>query len=200
MSVRVAATGQVSDGQQAGVESDLFTRSFPLPSDTVATELDLVDIICGGNGRGQRLAAAIDPLTGQWDQREWQFPFGPGNQRSDGGYHQCVLAPVHRRRIRTKDNGEPLQIDSAGRHVQLPPSRGALHVGPNLGAAGYERLALVGRAADVWGAETYPVITVRLAQAGSGGIGIHSSVGITFDLRAIGDAAPRFDRSLDGPR
>ena len=74
MSVRVAATGEVSDGMEAGVDYDVYTRSFPSPTKLNPDELDLVDIVCGGNGQGMRLAAAIDPLTGQLDRRPWNKP------------------------------------------------------------------------------------------------------------------------------
>jgi hypothetical protein len=197
MSVRVAATGQVSDGQQAGIESDLFTRSFPLPSDTDVTQLDLVDIICGGNGRGQRLAAAIDPLTGMWDQRAWSFPYGPGNQRGDGVYHQSSWHPFIDGVFIPNDRA-PMQIDSLNRIVKLPAARGMYTWGPIWARRATKDLVGVGRRADLWGADTYPVITGRLAQARQGGIGLHASVGITFDLHAIGHQHHRLIHRLQG--
>src|SRR5690242_21401648 len=37
----------------AGVDYDVYTRSFPQPKATNPDELDLVDIVCGGNGRSE---------------------------------------------------------------------------------------------------------------------------------------------------
>ena len=48
---------------------------------------------------------------------------------------------------------------------------------------------MLDRSADSWG-KTYPVITERLTRSRLGGIGIHASVGITFDLKAIGREHP----------
>ncbi|MEX2306913.1 MAG: NPCBM/NEW2 domain-containing protein [Pirellulales bacterium] len=185
MSVRVAATGQVSEGQRAGVASDLFTRSFPLPPGTNAGELDLVDVICGGNGRGKRLAAAIDPLTGQWDRRPWHNALGAGTRHGDRVYHASTWHPFLDGTFVPNNLGEPLEINSLGRTIILPKNRGYYTWGPIWARRVVNNLAEIDASADSWGAKTFPVITERLSHCRLGGIGIHASVGITFDLQAI---------------
>ena len=95
--------------------------------------------------------------------------------------------------------GEPIQVDTQRGTIRLPKEGGDYTWGPI-----WARRAVTGcqhrfdRSADSWGAKTFPVITERLTRCRLGGIGIHASVGITFDLKAIGKELPgrinRIDR------
>jgi hypothetical protein len=198
MSVRVAATGTVSDGMYVGVEYDAYTRSFPLPASTNPDELDLVDIVCGGNGQGARLAAAIDPLTGQWDRRPWNNSRGPGTRHGDQLFHPASWHPYIDGTFVPNQYGKPFQVDSRGGTIVLPENRGHYTWGPIWARRAVNDTAHLDHSADSWGAMTYPVITERLTRCRLGGIGIHASVGITFDLQTIGNNHAGRIRRLKG--
>jgi hypothetical protein len=190
MSVRVAATGKVSDGMYAGVDYETYTRSFPMPTAANPGELDLVDIVCGGNGQGMRLAAAIDPLTGQWDRRPWNNSLGPGTRHGDRVYHTAEWHPFIDGTFVPNQYGDPIQVDSEGGTIVLPKNMGHYTWGPIWARRAVTDFTEWDRSADSWGTKTYPVITERLMRCRLGGIGIHASVGITFDLKAIGREHP----------
>ena len=196
MSVRVAATGKVSDGMDAGVDYDIYTRSFPLAKSLNPDKLDLVDIVCGGNGQGMRLAAAIDPLTGQWDRRPWNNSLGPGTRHGDRLFHRAEWHPFIDGTFVPNQFGEPVQVDTLGGTVVVPKDRGHYTWGPIWARRAVKDSTVWDRSADSWGAKTYPVITERLTRSRLGGIGIHASVGITFDLKAIGKRASLSDQTL----
>jgi len=190
MSVRVAATGQVSDGMDAGVEYDVYTRSFPSQATLNPDELDLVDIVCGGNGQGMRLAAAIDPLTGQLDRRPWKNPESPGTRKGDGLFHPAIWHPFIDGTFVPNKLGQPLQVDTQRGTIRLPAAGGDYTWGPVWARRAVTEESQFDRSADSWGAKTFPVITERLTRCRLGGIGIHASVGITFDLKEIGKELP----------
>jgi hypothetical protein len=198
MSVRVAATGKVSDGLYAGVDYDVYNRTFPLPTDLNPGELDLVDIVCGGNGQGMRLAAAIDPLTGQWDRRPWSTALGPGTRKGDGLFHRADWHPFIDGTFVPNKTGDPTQVDTRGGTIRLPKNFGDYTWGPIWARRAVKDSTHFDRAADSWGTKTYPVITERLSHCRLGGIGIHASVGITFDLTAIGKEHPGQITRLQG--
>jgi hypothetical protein len=190
MSVRVAATGAVSDGMYAGVDYEGYTRSFPRATGSNPSELDLVDIVCGGNGQGMRLAAAIDPLTGRWDQRPWNNSLGPGTRHGDRVFHEAKWHPFIDGTFVPNQYGEPIQVDSHGGAIKLPKNCGHYTWGPIWARRAVQGPVQWEKTADSWGTQTYPVITERLTQCRLGGLGIHASVGITFDLKAIGKDRP----------
>jgi hypothetical protein len=199
MSVRVAATGKVSDGAYAGVDYDDYTRSFPLPKATNPDELDLVDIVCGGNGQGMRLAAAIDPLTGQWDRRPWVSAHSPGTRHGDGLFHSAASwHPFINGTFVPNKLGTPTQADTRGGTILLPKDRGDYTWGPIWARRAVNDGTRLDPSADSWGTKTYPVITERMTRCRLGGIGIHASVGITFDLKAIGKEHPGQINALRG--
>jgi hypothetical protein len=198
MSVRVAATGKVSDGMDAGVDYDVYTRSFPSRTNLNSDELDLVDIVCGGNGQGTRLAAAIDPLTGQLDRRPWKSPLSPGTRKGDGVFHPAIWHPFIDGTFVPNKRGEPTQVDTQHGTIRLPKEGGDYTWGPIWARRAVKDPSQFDRSADSWGAKTFPVITERLTRCRLGGIGIHASVGITFDLRAIGKEHPGRINQLKG--
>jgi hypothetical protein len=198
MSVRVAATGKVSDGGFAGVDYDVYNRSFPSPATTNPDELDLVDIVCGGNGQGMRLAAAIDPLTGLWDRRPWNNALGPGTRKGDGEFHAAEWHPFIDGTFVPNKLGEPMRVDSQHGSIRLPKDRGDYTWGPIWARRAVKDVVQWEPAADSWGTQTYPVITDRLMHCRLGGIGIHASVGITFDLNAIRKEHPGTITGLNG--
>jgi hypothetical protein len=198
MSVRVAATGKVSDGMDAGVDYDVYTRSFPSPANLNPDELDLVDIVCGGNGQGMRLAAAIDPLTGQLDRRPWKNPLSPGTRKGDGLFHPAIWHPFIDGTFVPNKRGDPMQVDTQRGTIRLPKEGGDYTWGPIWARRAVKDASQFDRSADSWGAKTFPVITERLTRCRLGGIGLHASVGITFDLKAIGKEHPGRIHQLKG--
>ena len=151
MSVRVAATGKVSDGMDAGVDYDIYTRSFPLAKSLNPDKLDLVDIVCGGNGQGMRLAAAIDPLTGQWDRRPWNNSLGPGTRHGDRLFHRAEWHPFIDGTFVPNQFGEPVQVDTLGGTVVVPKDRGHYTWGPIWARRAVKDSTVWDRSADSWG-------------------------------------------------
>jgi hypothetical protein len=197
MSVRVAATGKVSDGMHAGVDYEVYTRSFPMPAGANPGELDLVDIVCGGNGQGARLAAAIDPLTGEWDKLPWKNELGPGTRMGDRMFHAAGWHPFIDGTFVPNQFGEPFQVDTLGGTTTLPKSRGHYTWGP-LWARRAVTATQLDKSMEFWGTQTNRAITDRLGRCRLGGIGIHSSVGITFDLQSIATTHSGHIRSVKG--
>jgi hypothetical protein len=197
MSVRVAATGKVSDGMDAGVEYETYTRSFPLPTASNPSELDLVDIVCGGNGQSARLAAAIDPLTGEWDKRPWNNALGPGTRHGDRLFHAAGWHPFIDGTFVPNQFGEPSQVDTLGGTITLPKMRGHYTWGP-IWARRAVRTIELDKKLEFWGTQTNRAITDRLSRCRLGGIGIHASVGITFDLQTIATNHSKQIRSVKG--
>ncbi len=73
--------------------------------------LDVVDLLCGGDGTGRNRGLAIDPATGQFGT----LPFS--NRTSDGKYHPT---PNHRVLDGCFMPDGPTQIDSAGHRFEFP--------------------------------------------------------------------------------
>jgi hypothetical protein len=132
-----------------------------------------------------RLAAAIDPLTGQWDRRPWNNSLGPGTRHGDRLFHSADWHPFIDGTFVPNQFGEPLQVDTLGGTIVLPKNCGYYTWGPIWARRAVKDSTVWDRTSDSWGAKTYPVITERLMRSRLGGIGIHASVGITFDLKAI---------------
>jgi hypothetical protein len=174
----------------AGVDYDVYTRSFPSQTKLNPDELDLVDIVCGGNGQGLRLATAIDPLTGQLDRRPWNKPESPGTRKGDGLFHVAKWHPFIDGTFVPNKVGQPLQVDTQRGTIRLPAAGGDYTWGPIWARRAVTDVSQIDRSADSWGTKTFPVITERLTRCRLGGIGIHASVGITFDLKEIGKELP----------
>src|SRR5439155_7414897 len=77
------------------------------------TRLDLVDLLAGGDGTGQRRGPAIDTLTGKFGEFSTR-----GNVNGDGSYHRCDLSVVDGCFI---PNGR-MKINSAGDEFDFGPT------------------------------------------------------------------------------
>jgi hypothetical protein len=193
MTVRVEEGGKL--GGDSLLTVDRFSRRFTglsQPSNA-ATELSLVDILCGGTGKGQRLAAAIDPLTGDWDRLGWQSSGSPGSRHGDVVFHASSWHPLIDGTFIPGNGGKPTQLDSQRRKLVFPWNHEGKCWGPVWARRYSKDLKLAARTKDIdfWGAETFPVVSGRLADSRYGGIGLHANVGITFNLqgiRALNDA------------
>jgi hypothetical protein len=81
--------------------------------------------------------------------------------------------------------GRQVQLDGAEHRFDLPPNAGVTH--GSLWARRTESVLETNRDAniDFWGARTLPGIIERLKEVRNGLVGMHSDVGITFDLRTM---------------
>jgi hypothetical protein len=91
-----------------------------------------------------------------------------------------------------------MQVDSQLGTIRLPKEGGDYTWGPIWARRAVKDAGQFDRSADSWGAKTFPVITERLTHCRLGGIGIHASVGITFDLKSIGKEHPGRITQLKG--
>jgi hypothetical protein len=103
--VQVGAAQGAVPIQQMAAAPDRFVRRFPHKA------LDLVDMICGGDGHGQRRGAAIDCSTGKPARFGGDLSTSP-----PGGYNRMPSLPmVDGVFIPTPaEEGQPIQTDSAG--------------------------------------------------------------------------------------
>lgn len=142
--------------------------------------LDLLDIVAGGDGRGQRRERGIDPSTGQEDPS-----FMAQTRMSDLQYHRVtwhrMIDGVFVPSARTGDR--PVQLDSAGHTFDRFPWISGRSFG-----------SIWARAADVRQPELakndlYWVYALgngeRFMPQRRGLLGMNSNAGITFDLEAI---------------
>ena len=201
MAVQVAFDGKIDSSAQ--IDRGLFLRNIPAPEQLDASPgvLSLVDIISGGEGRGPRMAGAIDPVSGQWDQSPFPFTeldidYGKQtrkhndwvlhrlSQESSGQFHACNASSVIDGVFVPSAHGRGVVINSAGDMVNLPPNDGATW-GPIWARRGTVGFPLAADMDDFWGTDTLPGIRQRLSNAAYGIVGIHSNVGITFDLRSL---------------
>ena len=201
MAVQVAFDGKIDSSAQ--IDRGVFLRNIPAPEhfDPSPGVLSLVDIISGGEGRGPRMAGAIDPVSGRWDQSPFPFtelsvvagkPTRKHNdwvlhrlsQKSSGQYHACVASSVIDGVFVPSSDGRGVVINSAGDVVNLPPSDGDTW-GPIWARRDTVGFPLAADMDDFWGTDTLPGIRQRLSNAAYGIVGIHPNVGITFDLRSL---------------
>jgi|GEM_PF-3322861 len=160
-----------------------FVRKLPaIPNFGVArNEVSLVDLISGYDGQNFRLAGVIAPDTGESDRHPWLRSDGPGYSMYRG-YQQTEWHPYIDGVFIPSNSGENLQLDSTNHRVDLPSSTGRTW-GPIWSR---RRFAAVSSAQqDFWGTGTLKSVIAQLEKAQTGMIGIHSNVGITFDLAAI---------------
>lgn len=175
---RVDANGDLATG--IAVKSKSFHRDLPRSADeqlpAQATELSLVDVVCGGG-----LAGSIDPLTGGRDARPWQLLIGPGITKSDGQYHRVSSHPMIDGVFIPSSQGGDTTVCSDDQQFDLPKNDG-VSWGPI-----WARKRVIGNLPDstndYWGTNTLPHLMKRLETSRSGLLGIHANVGITFDLQ-----------------
>ncbi|CAK9037557.1 Arylsulfatase A (ASA) (Cerebroside-sulfatase) [Cleaved into: Arylsulfatase A component B [Durusdinium trenchii] len=188
--VRVRMNGDVD--YEASIDVDSFTRSVP-KSNIVDQQLDrltLIDIVSGGDGFGNLLAGAINPLTGDWDHRSQLYKNGKhkGLQPGDGIYHHCSCNDLVDGVFVPKGSAGEIQVDSKHNSFRLEESEGVTY-GPlwvRRKTSSDDFLRDSDRiSANFWGTGTLAPILSRLADSRTGLMGIHPNVGITFNLSKI---------------
>jgi hypothetical protein len=194
-------TGKVLDmteGMAARFRVD-GTTEYGLPTDAATfkrdvgsrgevnddNEICLIDVLAGGDGLGKYLAGAIDPLSGQKDYGSANREKTHRSRKTDGLYHPSDWHSMIDGLFIPTRNGKGVQVDSAGHQIDLPKGTGLTWA--SVWARSKESvLETEGELNnDFWGDQTLKVIAERLKQVDRGLIGIHASVGITFDLQAI---------------
>lgn len=169
----------------ANLDVSQFVRYLPTPSASLAThaELSLVDVLSGHDGQSYRLAGVIAADTGESDQHPWLRPDGPGYSMSTG-YQQTAWHPFVSGVFIPSASGSKTLLDPAGHIVDLPASTGRTW-GPIWSRRQAAGAMAVGSSEDYWGTDSLEDVIARMEQCETGMIGIHSNVGVTFDLEAI---------------
>ena len=155
-------------------------------------DISLVDIVCGSAPEEYRLAGAIDPETGRWDQLPWSEREGVIRKEATGMSRAVEWNPwVHCIFIPNADS-RTVQVDLAGTSVAVPPLVGGAW-GPVWARRRLEpaqdpltdRLRAKGDVEGFWGEGTTTALLDRSAWAEDGLIGMHANVGFTIDLQQI---------------
>jgi hypothetical protein len=159
-----------------------FARALPA-STQFESEVSLVHLLNGLHRNRFRLAGVIAPDSGESDRQPWLREDGPGYSVSSG-YQKTPWHPFVDGVFVPQTDGKQTQIDSLGRRVDLPPSTGRTW-GPIWSRSRIEGEARVQPLEDFWGAGSLEEVVDRLEHCKTGMIGVHSNVGVTFDLAAI---------------
>lgn len=169
----------------ANLDVSQFVRYLPKPSANLAahTELSLVDVLSGHDGQSYRLAGVIAADTGESDQHPWLRQDGPGYSMSTG-YQKTSWHPLVSGVFIPSASGSKTLLDPAGNVVDLPASTGRTW-GPIWSRRQAAGAMAVGSSEDYWGTDSLEDVIARMEQCETGMIGIHSNVGVTFDLEAI---------------
>jgi len=178
--VRVSNSEGITDLPK--VDATHFSRSLPA-SPLAEDQISLVEIFGGMHGGRFRLAGVVAPDTGESDRHPWLRPNGPGHSASNGyqttGWHPFIDGVF----IPSRD-GEGTQLDSSNHQADLPPSAGVTW-GPIWSRRRAAGVTAADSKEDYWGTDTLGVVCRRLESCRTGMIGLHSNVGITFDLLAM---------------
>jgi hypothetical protein len=180
MAVRVARGEGIT--RLIDSQPERFVRSLPA-SNQNTNEVSLVHLLSGLHRNRFRLAGVIAPDTGESDRQPWLREDGPGYSVSSG-YQKTDWHPFVDGVFIPQADGKQTQIDSQGRRVDLPLSSGRTW-GPIWSRSRIEGDARVEPLEDFWGAGSLEEVVDRLEHCKTGMIGVHSNVGVTFDLAAI---------------
>ncbi len=169
--------GQSARATREGVSFPLATPESPAelarqePPRPAAPQqrdvLDMVDLLAGGNGRGQRRGISIDPCSGRYGDLETAQEMRLG----DGAYHLCSSHSIVDGSF--VPNGL-LQIDSTGHRFEFPKTDG-------------------GGVSHIWAGRTVPVAArwaqrlgdIDYAEAGHALLFLSANKGLTVDLAAV---------------
>ncbi len=182
-SASVERGGHIVEVEQA----DLTRYLRDIPNGSVITkeinELSLVDVLAAKNDGSINLTAVIAPDTGEPDRHPWLRSDGPGYSVSYGyrsaSWHRFVDGVF----IPHRDGGQTV-IDSFGTVIDLPGTTGRTW-GPIWSRRSAASSVPTEGQEDYWGTDTLEVVADRAADCRYGMIGLHSNVGITFDLKQI---------------
>lgn len=185
MALRIGANG-IFD-YAAGVDRGAFhrkpVRDSRLNDDSLY--VSLVDVLAGGDGRSARLSGAINPRTGDWDDKLKVDPESLRDRYPNPTYASSDRMPLIDGVFIPNHESAPTQIDSSGTTLRLKRNDGKTwgpiwsrrHV-PGL-------LASAGSISDFWGTDTLAGILDLVVESQFGIIGLHANAGITIDLRAV---------------
>ncbi len=184
MSVRVQRDGKID--RAPVVDTQQFTRKFPDSLSSQVDQLSLVDLFSAASKDRFRLAGVIAPDTGLADQSPWLKDRGPGH-RSSVEYLATGWHPYVDGVFIPDPSGVETQVDTSGNRVNLPESMGRTWgpVWSRRKFSGDKAFSGLGGYEDFWGTSTLEFVVDRLNRCQTGMIGIHSSVGVTFDLAAV---------------
>jgi hypothetical protein len=165
-----------------------FVRRMPQPFKLGV--LNLLDVVCGGNGMGIATGAGIDPDTGKKASLIGSRPFSGDNR-----YHPTAAwNPLIDGVFIPNGRSGPVQLDSAG-HVfdGFGPTSGVTHSpvwARSFGVSGEERdqngRSWIYSAVEIW----------KYTPEYRGLLAMHSNVGVTFNLEAIAKAHPSVMRPI----
>jgi len=182
---------RIMTGERPGAPPKFVRRIYQPPK-----LLDLLDIVAGGDGRGNRRERGIDPATGKQDTY-----FVRRQRRSDCCYHPVAWSRLIDGVFIPDGRTEPVQLDSADHRFG---DFGELTLGMTIGPI-WSRAAEISPINSKRHSHTYIYSMGRgdeFMPEGRGLLGLHSNVGITFDLQAIRQmhegARPARFRSISG--
>lgn len=181
MAVKVDSGGRISSSQR--MSKDQLDRNIPETPIEIGDQVSLVDLLSASSSKRFGLSGVIAPDTGTSDQSPWLKTNGPGhrtgNAYRDTPWHHYVdgvFIPMK--------SGRSTQCDHLGTRIDLPASSGRTW-GPVWSRRKIDGLSSIISREDFWGNLTLQVVTAKLSQCQTGMIGLHSNVGVTFDLDAV---------------
>jgi hypothetical protein len=185
--VRVAAAGKPIE--KIAADAKQFVRGMP------AAELDLVDVVAGGDGLSGRRNRAINPSNGEFSDaphgRDHIDHSHPGIYfKPDHKYHRVPASALIDGVFVVQGGGGPVQLDSAGHAFAKFPHSDAL-TSEFIWAVG-DGVANTGMLADKDYASLSKFGSVEYTSAGHDMLYMRSNKGITFDLEAIRRAHPQY--------
>lgn len=183
MAARATAEGNL-DGQ-VEVDDKSFSRSIPLPpSLRELGKLSLVDAVNGYEYGNYRHAGGIAPDTGAAFRRLPDAGEVRSKDSAQGIYHVTSWHPVVDGVFIPSRNGRRSTINSTGGVVDLPDCS-AVTWGPVWARRRIDAAGAVTTDGELWGGTAADRVLERMDTSEWGMIGLHSNVGITFDLSAV---------------
>lgn len=185
MSVRLFRDGRAD--LEANIDRDQFLSTLPprFNAELASNEISLIDAFIDGPGMSHRLVATLDPTTGKPDEE----PAKGLRYGGDSGYRLAVYSEFLDGVFIPSRRGKYVQIDSYGNTVNLPRCTGYIDgtVWARRPIPGLSFAASLDadRSNEVWEMGATLESFERLEKCRLGVIGLHSNVGISFDLMAI---------------
>jgi hypothetical protein len=190
-SATIAGGKIVSQGDskiKAGGDAAGFIRKMPLP--VRLGELDLLDIVAGGDGTGRSRGAGIDPADGAKVNE-----LVPSNPLQSKSYNRVAWNRLIDGVFIPDGKTGAVQLDSAGNTFTAFPATSAMTYSPVWARAAdvardeqlrYKEFWMYHGQADGWDAP----------RRRSGLLAMHANVGLTFDLAALREVHPGVVRPL----
>ncbi len=154
--------------------------------------VSLLDLLAGKKSNGPVVAGSVDPVTGFWGRYKGYSIDQEAYYRKvevDGTpYRATRWTPLIDGVFVPEADGIATQYNSEGGKIDLPSTSGdswgpiwsRRRLEPEV-----ENSVFSGQDQDFWGRTAFECATARLATAADGILGLHSNVGITFNLRSV---------------